>query len=145
MTTIRQTPRTTLDVRVSPTETRPTPLPASRRFRDALGQGAHGVLAAVEQAASFVPGGAAVSAAVRAGTDGTGVSAGGSASVSGTSAGAPSSASSMSDALTAQGNQAMELLQLQQQIAQEQQQYQTVSNVMKARHDTAKAVIQNVR
>jgi len=39
----------------------------------------------------------------------------------------------------------MQLLELQQRISLEQRQYMTTSNVMKARHDTAKQVINNVR
>lgn len=38
-----------------------------------------------------------------------------------------------------------QLLELQQQMELEQRQYQTMQGVMKARHDTTKAVIQNVR
>ena len=40
---------------------------------------------------------------------------------------------------------AMELLALQSEIGMEQQRFTTLSNVMKARHETAKAVIGNVR
>lgn len=42
-------------------------------------------------------------------------------------------------------DQAVELLALQQQIGLEQRQFTTVSNVMKARHDTAKNVVGNFR
>jgi len=39
----------------------------------------------------------------------------------------------------------MQYLQLQHDMQQESQQYNTVSNVMKARHDSAKAAINNIR
>jgi hypothetical protein len=38
-----------------------------------------------------------------------------------------------------------QLLALQQQIQQESQQFTTVSNVMRAKHDTAKAAVSNIR
>lgn len=99
-----------------------------------------GVLDGVEQAAGLVPGGGAVAAAIRAGQR---AHAGGNASISGAS-GTPT-ASNPESVLAGSQAQAMDLLEMQQQISMEQRQFQTVSNVMKARHDTAKAVIQNVR
>ena len=39
----------------------------------------------------------------------------------------------------------LQLLALQQQIQQENQQFSTVSNVMRAKHDTAKAAVSNIR
>ena len=43
------------------------------------------------------------------------------------------------------GDDALALLSLQRQIGLEQQRYSTLSNVMKARHDTAKQVAGNLR
>ena len=51
----------------------------------------------------------------------------------------------MQDALSQSQDQTMELIELQQQISMEQRQFSTISNVLKARHDTAKSVINNVR
>ena len=39
----------------------------------------------------------------------------------------------------------LQLLALQQQVQQENQQFTTVSNVMRAKHDTAKAAVSNIR
>ncbi len=39
----------------------------------------------------------------------------------------------------------MQLLALQQQIQEESQRFSTVSNVMRAKHDTAKAAVSNIR
>lgn len=100
-----------------------------------------GVLDGVEQAAGLVPGGGAVAAAIRAGQQAQGTA--GNASITGGSA--PGTSSGPESILAGAQTQAMDLLEMQQQISMEQRQFQTVSNVMKARHDTAKAVIQNVR
>ncbi|MFK7998358.1 MAG: hypothetical protein AB8H86_02135 [Polyangiales bacterium] len=129
------------DINLVTTAPRVTPPSTGQRFRDALGEGAMGVLDGVEQAAGLVPGGGAVAAAIRAGQRSQG--AGGNASISG--GGGSSSTSGPEDVLAGSQAQAMDLLEMQQQISMEQRQFQTVSNVMKARHDTAKAVIQNVR
>ena len=50
------------------------------------------------------------------------------------------------DALMQQGQMSnLQLLALQQQIQQENQRFTTVSNVMRAKHDTAKAAVSNIR
>lgn len=131
------------DISLITTAPRVTPPSTGQRFRDALGEGAMGVLDGVEQAAGLVPGGGAVAAAIRAGQRAQG--AGGNASISGGGASSTSSTSGPEAVLAGSQAQAMDLLEMQQQISMEQRQFQTVSNVMKARHDTAKAVIQNVR
>ena len=151
MTTIRRVPdRTTPTLR----ETRPrvTPQPPSRRFAETLGEGAHAVLAGVEQAAGLLPGGAAVAAAIRGNagaspsTAGAGVAQpGATGSAGSTGSVAPASDGSLQSMLSSSSNSAEELLMLQHQMAMEQRTFQTASNVMKARHDTSKAVIQNVR
>jgi len=108
--------------------------PTSRdQFRAALGQGAATVLAGVERVAPFVPGGVSTPAAIRA-APGSGAA----ATSAGLGANSPSAAGDS-------GTDAFELLALQQRIGNEQQQFTTVSNVMKARHETAKNVIGNVR
>jgi hypothetical protein len=43
------------------------------------------------------------------------------------------------------GSDAMELIALQQEIQEENRRYSTLSNVMKARHETAKNAIGNIR
>lgn len=129
------------DISLVTTAPRVTPPSTGQRFRDALGAGAMGVLDGVEQAAGLVPGGGAVAAAIRAGQNAQGSA--GNAAISG--GGSSPGASGPESVLAGAQNQAMDLLEMQQQISMEQRQFQTVSNVMKARHDTAKAVIQNVR
>lgn len=104
------------------------------QFRAALGRGATTVLAGLERALPFAPGGVSTPLAVRSAPE-----AGPTAS---TSAGTGASASSV---VGDNGNQAFELLALQERIGIEQQQFTTASNVMKARHDTAKNLIGNVR
>ena len=126
-------------VQIRNTQARVTPRPASDRFRDALGRGATELLSGVEQLAGLAPGGSAITAAVRG-------------AVTARAPGAPNQSAegpggdtpSMS-ALSDSTSQSMQLLELQQQISMEQRQFTTVSNVMKARHDTAKSVINNVR
>ena len=142
MTTVREALQHPA-IEIHRTRPRPTPPTGGEHFREALGQVAVGILDGVEEASNFIPGGGALAAAVRAGQSAT--SAGASAGTSGTSVDGAGGSSDPSGMLNAQTNQAMELLEMQQQISMEQRQFQTVSNVMKARHDTAKAVIQNVR
>ncbi len=127
------------DINIRATLPRTTPAPASDRFREALADSAAGLLSGVESVSGFLPGGSALTAAVRGGA-----SAGGGASPEATGSSAPAEAS-MSSALRDNASQTLQLLELQQQMAMEQRQFTTVSNVMKARHDTAKSVINNVR
>jgi hypothetical protein len=50
------------------------------------------------------------------------------------------------EAMMQQGQMSnLQLLALQQQVQQENQQFTTVSNVMRAKHDTAKAAVSNIR
>jgi hypothetical protein len=50
------------------------------------------------------------------------------------------------EALMQQGQMSsLQLLALQQQVQQENQRFTTVSNVMRAKHDTAKAAVSNIR
>jgi hypothetical protein len=50
------------------------------------------------------------------------------------------------EALMSQGQASnLQLLALQQQVQQESQQFTTVSNVMRAKHDTAKSAVSNIR
>ena len=149
MTTVR---RPDLAVQSRVTTPRTTEAPAADRFREALGRSASQLVAGVEQVASFVPGGPVVTAAIRGaagGTSGVGSSSQGLSSSPETSGGATSGATgpegSAVGSLADQSNQAMQLLELQHALAMEQQRVQTISNVMKARHDSNKAVIGNLR
>ena len=149
MTTVRR-PDSSVQSRV--TTPRAPEAPAADRFREALGRSASQLVAGVEQVASFVPGGPVVTAAIR------GAAGGGASEVGSSSQGLSSSAETSGGATTGAGpegsavgslaeqsNQAMQLLELQHALAMEQQRVQTISNVMKARHDSNKAVIGNLR
>lgn len=119
------------------TAPRATPPSGGQRFRAALASTADTVLGSVESMTSFLPGARTVATAVRAGVS--------SPPAAGPASGALGGLGGAGTALETQADQAMGLLQLQQQIGLEQQRFQTVSNVLKARHDTAKSVIGNVR
>lgn len=127
---------------VSTTQPRQTGPSAGDRFRESLGNAAIGVLGAVEATTGIPTGSGAMTASLRTGQNSAAISGSGGTGNSGIGSG-PTTGSSLG--LSDQGNQALELLEMQQAISAEQRQFQTVSNVMKARHDTAKAVIQNVR
>lgn len=132
---------TTLDLRVTESVARTTPAPTERVFREALRDGAGVLLDGVERAAGSLPGGAVVTAATSALTS----SGGGSSGLSGLGTSGTSGASSMDDALTRSSMQQMELLELQQRMQDENQRFTTLSNVLKAEHETAKTAIGNIR
>jgi len=142
MTTIHRTGQPA-NLTLRDTEPRVTPEPPSRRFAETLGEGAHALLAGVEQAAGLLPGGNAVAAAIRSGGD-SGTTAGAAPGTTGASSGS-AGGGSLQGMLDSSASSAEELLALQHQMAMEQRMFQTTSNVLKARHDTSKAVIQNVR
>ncbi len=147
MTTIHRTGQQA-NLTLRDTEPRVTPEPPSRRFAETLGEGAHALLAGVEQAAGLLPGGNAVTAAIRgAGTSSSaqGGAAGAPAGTTGAPAAGTAGGGSLQGMLDSSASSAEELLALQHQMAMEQRMFQTTSNVLKARHDTSKAVIQNVR
>ncbi len=119
---------------IGATRSRQTPRPA-QPFHDLLAGGVSLLLSGAE-VATHVVAGPALAAAVhdaRAGATGALGASGGSA---------PADLSSM-----VQDGQAsnMQLLALQQQIQNETQQFSTVSNVMRAKYDTAKAAVSNIR
>jgi len=139
-------PLTGAEIELESTRPRVTPRPVSVRFRDTLEQGADVVLSGVESAAGFIPGGGSVSAALRGARDSAGGSSGDAAAPGVDSSSAALGDSTQSpDMVNQVHDDTMQLLELQQRISLEQRQYMTTSNVMKARHDTAKQVINNVR
>lgn len=143
MTSSRIDPQQSVSVRL-PSE-RQTPLPASRRFREALDEGAQRIVAGAASltgvsplsqsttASRVAPGRAALSQASDSGLPDLAPEVGGS---SGSSAG--STATGVPD-------DTMELLEMQRRIGAEQVHFSTLSNVLKARHDTAKSVVGNIR
>jgi Mrp family chromosome partitioning ATPase len=151
------TPSAELDLALShsPSRTlssaRATDPTSGQQFRAALARTTASALAGVERMLPFVPGGVSTTAAVRAtGSPGTGgsvgdVGAGLAASPGSPGVGASPGTVSAAAALQDSGDQALELIALQQRIGLEQRQFTTISNVMKARHDTVKNLIGNVR
>ncbi len=128
-------------LRISQARPRATAPSAGRRFEEAIARGGAELIRGVESVAGALPGGNVVTAAV----EGVGqalseTSAGGSGSAIGVGGNG-----SIADSLQSSTSQSMQLLELQQEISMEQRQFTAVSNVMKARHDTAKSVINNVR
>ncbi len=118
-------------VRVEASGARATAPGTGRRFEDALTVSAGVLLDGVEVVSSAVPGGAVASAAVRGARSAAAGTAGGALP------GADVHASMMQDN--------MAFLELQQQMQSENQRFTTLSNVLKARHETAKNSINNIR
>lgn len=137
------------------TAARVTPAPA-RPFRQVMNAGASAVVGGAEAAVRHLPGGPVLAAAFRPApgiapaTPGAGGISGGGAVAEGPtgtaqagSAGA--SGASVEDALAQSADQNLYFLQLQEQMAAENRAYTAVSNVLKARHDTVKNAISNIR
>ncbi len=132
---------------IGATRSRQTDRPA-QPFRDVLAGGVSLLLSGAE-VATHVMAGPALAAAVhgaRAGATaavaGTAGVAGGASGAAGTGGGSPTDLSSI---LQDGQSSNLQLLALQQQIQNESQQFSTVSNVMRAKYDTAKAAVSNIR
>lgn len=155
--------RPTLSVlQTSPRMTAP---PAGRTFTEALGRSGRVLLETAITAAAQVPGGPALSAALRgavlplvspggraAGPHGTAeaptatpVSAGAS-SVNSLGSSSSNGASSGGEDMLARGQEmSMQMLQLQEAVSEENRRYTALSNVLHARHEMAKNAIGNIR
>lgn len=143
MSSTRIDPQQSVSIR--PPSERQTPLPASRRFREALDEGAQRIVASAASltgvsplsqsttATRVAPGRAALSQDGGSGSSLPDLApeVGGSGSASGSTTGIP--------------DDTLELLEMQRRIGAEQVHFSTVSNVLKARHDTAKSVVGNIR
>jgi hypothetical protein len=140
-------------IHVAPTAERKT---ERGKFENALRGAAQGVARSAGFAAPFVPGGAILAGAVRGAmsqpgsalgptTGGGRPLSGGVASVAAPSTGPLPIGGGPGDSLGISGDlSSEELIALQLQIQQENREFTTVSNVLKVRHDTAKAAIQNI-
>ncbi len=132
-------------IHVAPTsEQRPQPGRFQTALRSAAAGVVGGVAAGVELAAPFVPAGTVLSAAVRAGATGLARSALG---AGGTAAGAGGEADVLAATRALQQEAQTfnaQYLQLQEGMQRESREFTAVSNVMKVRHDSAKAAIQNI-
>jgi hypothetical protein len=122
-------------------------------FRTVLAGGVSMLMSGAE-VATHVVGGPILAAAVHDARVGAaaaigGAAVGGAAGVGGATvpaAGGPAGGMNSVEAMLGEGQASnMQLLALQQHIQQENQVFTTVSNVMRAKHDTAKAAVSNVR
>jgi hypothetical protein len=156
------------DVVTTDSAPRVTP-PSGIPFRDMVSRGATAVLSGAEAAVTSLPGAPIVAAAVRGGsaTSGAGLSIpkggafgltgphvaslpavdGSAESPTSPAAGVSPAAESSSVEGTLAQSQEFNLyyLQLQEQLAAENRAYSAMSNVLKARHDTVKNAIGNIR
>ena len=147
------------DVIAAPSMQRPTPKPVRVSFTEVLATGARGVIAGAEAAVSALPGGAFVAVALRGASHGavamnTPMMAGSSGASSGVSV-APEGPGVSGAAAGGEGGIASSLeqsqqmnlyyLQIQEQVNAQNRSFSTLSNVLKAEHDTVKTAIGNIR
>ncbi len=133
-------------IRVAPTTERTAePGRFGAAFRAAAAGVADGLASTVALAAPFVPGGMILSGAIRGASRMAGPAAAASAG------GAPGASSGPGDLLEAtRALQAeaqsfnLQYLQLQESMQRESREFQALSNVMKVKHDSAKAAINNI-
>jgi hypothetical protein len=140
-------------VNVAPTAYRVTPKPATP-FKSVLNASTLAVLNGADAAVRQLPGGEILAAAVRPGTAGAAPFAAsngaapigvGATSTSPTDPTGAAASGGIEDALARQSQDAMFYLNLQMQVQDENRYYTTMSNTMKARHDTVKNSISNLR
>jgi hypothetical protein len=131
-------------ISTEPMAGRATALPPERAFRTALADGAAVLLGGVEAAARALPGGEVLAAAVHGGARTAASTSTASTSTGTSSEGAPAAALLSTPGLGG-GLDQMELITLQQRIQEENRRFSTLSNVLKARHETAKTAIGNIR
>jgi hypothetical protein len=134
---------------LTPTAARVTP-PPTRPFANVLRAGRDAVIDGAEAAAQRLPGGPLVSAALRPGFHGPAATAALgpptlTTAPTGIAAGEAGGGDPMSTAVQAQADNAMYFLRLQSEIQEENRTYSTLSNVLKARHETVKNAIGNLR
>jgi hypothetical protein len=131
-----------------------------------MGAGASAILSGAEQAVTRLPGGPILAAAFRPspgvvgaprmpagpalGTAGVGAGAAAPEGMTGTAAGAGGGAAvgpdgNIESALSQSANQNLYFLELQERMSAESRNYSAISNVLKARHDTVKNAIGNIR
>jgi hypothetical protein len=142
------------NVAVSPTAARTTAPPA-RPFQQVMRAGAEAIVSGAETAAARLPGGSILVAAMRGapqagGSSTSPVGPSASAEIGGGSAGALPGTStggtpSIERVLDQNADQNLYFLGLQERISQENRNFTAVSNVLKARHETVKNAIGNIR
>lgn len=139
---------------VIPTDTAPRVTPRNGvAFRDMVGRGAGAIVRGAEAAVTSLPGAPIVAAAVRGGPAGSVPGArfdasprlGGVGTAESPIGGSAGDTPGIEQALTQSQDFNLYFLQLQEQIAAENRAYTAMSNVLKARHDTVKNAIGNLR
>lgn len=132
--------------------------PPGQPFKAMMSAGASAVLSGAEQAVTRLPGGPILAAALRPGSSvapaayaGNGVASPaasaapeGGAGTAGVAAGGASD-SGVESALSQSANQNLYFIEIQERISAESRSYSAISNVLKARHDTVKNAIGNIR
>jgi hypothetical protein len=133
---------------VAPTTTAPrvTPPPA-RPFRDVVNAGSSAIVQGAEAAVRRLPGGPVLAAAVRPGPTAAGsvTGTGRAEGPTGTAAAGETGELGMEGMLERHADKNLYYLELQERISAESRAYTTLSNVLKARHDTVKNAIGNIR
>lgn len=138
--------------------------PPAQPFRAVMSASANAILSGAEQAVTQLPGGPILAAALRPGSAEAAASTGGlpvgsaganltgaalSVAPEGSSgtaaAGAGSSGTGVEAALSQSANQNLYFIEIQERISAESRSYSAISNVLKARHDTVKNAIGNIR
>lgn len=138
-----------------PTAARTTAPPA-RPFHQVISAGAGAIVRGAEHAATQLPGGPILAAAMRSAPSGTTVSmvqspegassaARGSAGAVGANPLAGGGGPAIEGSLAQGADQNLYFLELQERISQESRSYTALSNVLKARHETVKNAIGNIR
>lgn len=130
--------------------------PPGQPFKAMMNAGASAILSGAEQAVTRLPGGPILAAALRspatpgagsgATPTGTSTAAGAGAGAAGLGAAEPGgTTSSLEAALSDGASQNLFFIQLQERINAESRDYSAWSNILKARHDTVKNAIGNLR
>ena len=147
------------DVLATATAPRVTPAPA-RPFQQVMSASSAAIVSGAEAAVSHLPGGSILAAAMRSpatvgshasvgslsatgptGTAATSLGGSGIGGVGSTGSGDPG----VQQMVNQDADQNLYYLQLQEQMSQESRSYSAISNVLKARHDTMKNAIGNIR
>jgi hypothetical protein len=123
-----------------------------------MSAGASAILNGAERAVTRLPGGPILAAALRPGASDVGPAQASGAAVqtlspegTGGTAGDPdvtaagTEGSSLESALSQSANQNLYFIEIQERISAESRNYSAISNVLKARHDTVKNAIGNIR
>lgn len=142
---------------------RPTPTPVRVNFADVLAKGAQGLVAGAQAALNVLPGGPLVAVALRNAVGAStsrpmGATGGGGAlgasrpegpTGAGTSGGTTGTGGAGEGGIEGSLQQAQEMnlyyLQIQEQVNAQNRTFSTLSNVLKAEHDTVKTAIGNIR